>query len=194
MVACAALRFVCGVTCRLTRVRCFVSARQIIEATLCEKDEMIVLACDGLFDVMSSQSVRGSDCGCVCGGGRVAVGSVDGCRLPTRACTLLRTCCCDEPQVTSFARQAMSDGHSPPEIAKQLAEYALSLASTDNISVVVVKVGAGLGVRAALRVCRGACCCCYRRHHVRRHGCIASPFRLLSAPQPTHGRTLYPCR
>ena len=30
---------------------------QLFETTLCEKDELIVIGCDGLFDVMSSQQV-----------------------------------------------------------------------------------------------------------------------------------------
>lgn len=87
---------------------------EIIEASLCEKDEMIVLACDGLFDVMSSQLV------------------------------------------VNFARQAMSDGSSPADIAKQLAEHALKLGSTDNISVVVVKVGDGVALGSIRRGPSGA--------------------------------------
>ncbi len=35
-----------------------VAVHQIFEATLWDKDELLILGCDGLYDVMSSQQVR----------------------------------------------------------------------------------------------------------------------------------------
>ncbi len=43
---------------RMVSAICHDDSVQLFETTLCEKDELMILACDGLFDVMSSQQVR----------------------------------------------------------------------------------------------------------------------------------------
>lgn len=85
------------------------SQPQIVETPLASTDEFLVLACDGLFDVMDSQ------------------------------------------RVVDFARDCLARGDSPAATADALARNAVAEGSTDNVSVVVVKVGDGVPADATLR-------------------------------------------
>jgi serine/threonine protein phosphatase PrpC len=76
------------------------SEPELYETELLAQDDLLVLGCDGLFDVMESQTV------------------------------------------IDAARQLLAQGASPEETARALAQQAFDLGSADNISVVVVKLGA----------------------------------------------------
>ena len=83
-------------------------------------DEFVIIACDGLWDVMSSEQVCMHTCAC-------------------RPCTAVsHTALCCVVQVVNFVRRELAQHHNAAKAAHHLTKKALELRSIDNVSAIVV--------------------------------------------------------
>lgn len=97
----------------------YVSFQEIRRHELHTSDEFIILACDGLWGVMSSQQVRPV--------------------VPLPSCTCKFTPICT--QAVNFVRKKLVQSKNVQVVASQLVEKALELASNDNVTALVVCLG-----------------------------------------------------